>query len=211
MSSAEAAWGMIILVIILIIVIFFFCLLPVYKALQARYTHWEDLENDPRWNADQFQFSPTSPQLGARTPSNKYNRLSVCSDQTVSRGSSFRNNCALPRVEDQVEIKLPPAYSDIFNPGSGDVSSLGTPPAYYSHSTSETEDNDQTAKPNPAQQNQSAVAEQPNQPKQGKPNQAEQAKPNQTEQSAEPAPPPPKPRKTYKKIKKGDTAKEAKS
>ena len=60
---------------------------------------------------------------------------------------------------------------------------------------SETEDNDQTAKPNPAQQNQSTVAEQPNQTKQVKPNQTEQAKPNQKEQSAEPAPPPPKPRK----------------
>ena len=31
-------------------VVCFFCLLPVYKALQARYTHWEDPENDPRWN-----------------------------------------------------------------------------------------------------------------------------------------------------------------
>ena len=38
----------------IISVIFFFCLLPVYKALQARYTHWEDLENDPRWNVSKL-------------------------------------------------------------------------------------------------------------------------------------------------------------
>ena len=31
-------------------VLFFFCCVPVYRALQARYTHWDDPENDPRWN-----------------------------------------------------------------------------------------------------------------------------------------------------------------
>lgn len=191
MSSAEAVWGMFILVVILIIVLVFFCLMPVYRALMARYTHWDDPENDPRWNADQFQFSPTSPRLQCRD-ANKYNRLSVCSNQTVSRGSSFRNTCVLPRPEDQVEIKMPPAYADIFNTGSGDVSSLGTPPAYYSHSPSDTEDNsDQTkpqqpAKPNPpATKSNSAAA-------------ATSGEPATTAAAVAAAPV----RKSYKKVKK---------
>lgn len=198
MSSAEAAWGMIILIIILIIVMFFFCLLPVYKALQARYAHWEDPENDPRWNHDQFQFSPTSPRLGAREGNNKYNRLSVCSEQTVSRGSSFRNTCVLPRLEDQVEIKLPPAYTEIFNPGSGDVSSLGTPPAYYSHSTSETEEGEQSSKTNQTENTETN----PIAPKTQKAT-ANPSEPAAKDSSAAPEPPS-KPRKTYKKNKKQD-------
>ena len=62
-------------------------------------------------------------------------------------------------MSDQVEIKMPPSYADIFNNSSGeskyfetfiicnlkivsgDVSSLGTPPAYYSATPSESEDN----------------------------------------------------------------------
>merc|ERR1712173_534413 len=74
------------------------------KALEKRWNHWDDLENDPRWNA-----------------------------------GSFRNKCALPRAEDQVEIKMPPAYADIFNSGTdggetgGDI---GSPPAYYSNTPS---------------------------------------------------------------------------
>eukprot|EP00088_Acartia_fossae_P015258 TRINITY_DN18331_c0_g1_i1.p1 TRINITY_DN18331_c0_g1~~TRINITY_DN18331_c0_g1_i1.p1 ORF type:complete len:315 (+),score=86.15 TRINITY_DN18331_c0_g1_i1:140-1084(+) len=128
-SAAEATWGMLILFIVLTILVFFFCCVPTYKAIQARYMHWEDPENDPRWNADQFQFSPTSPRLQPKN--NGYNRLSVCSQQTVSRGSSFRNNCVLPRMDDQFEVKMPPAYADICS-GSGEISSLGTPPAYTS-------------------------------------------------------------------------------
>jgi len=127
-SAAEATWGMIILFIVLTIVVFFFCCVPTYKALQARYSHWDDPENDPRWNHDQFQFSPTSPRLQTKSP-HQYNRLSVCSQQTVSRGGSFRNTCNLPRMDDQFEVKLPPAYADIC---SGSGSSLGTPPAYTS-------------------------------------------------------------------------------
>jgi len=148
MSSAEAVWGMIILSVLLVIVLFFFCCMPVYRALQERYTHWDDPENDPRWNSDHYQFSPTSPQLG---PKNKYNRLSVCSNQTVSRGSSFRNQCILPRLDDQVEIKMPPAYTDLYEPGSV---SLGSPPAYYSRTPSDTDEADKSdqlnQEPNPA-------------------------------------------------------------
>merc|ERR1712210_427732 len=108
----------------LTIVMIFFCMVPVYKALEKRWSHWDDLENDPRWNADSFQFSPTSPQMARAggLSNNKYNRLSTCGsvggNSGSSRSGSFRNKCALPRAEDQVEIKMPPAYADIFA-GSG--------------------------------------------------------------------------------------------
>jgi len=196
-SSAGATWGMIILFVILVIVIFFFCCVPVYKALQARYTHWDDPENDPRWNIDQFQFSPTSPRADPKAASNKYNRLSVCSAQTVSRGSSFRNTCALPRMEDQVEIKMPPAYTDIFNPGSGDVSSLGTPPAYYSRSPSDVEVVKETAADQPPAATATAPATTAAAATCEEPNQTSAAGPAKDQLQ-----PPSKPRKTYKKNKK---------
>ena len=103
MNHGSAVWAMIILIIILIIVMIFFCCVsttalpcyalswtfqvPMYRALEKRWSHWDDLENDPRsiivivivivivtvfspiltllirWNADSFQFSPTSPQV----------------------------------------------------------------------------------------------------------------------------------------------------
>jgi len=100
-------------------------MVPVYKALEKRWNHWDDLENDPRWNADSFQFSPTSPQMprAGGLSNNKYNRLSTCGSVSGNSGSSrsgsFRNKCALPRAEDQVEIKMPPAYADIFASGAG--------------------------------------------------------------------------------------------
>lgn len=145
MNHGSAVWAMIILIIILIIVMIFFCCVPMYRALEKRWSHWDDLENDPRWNADSFQFSPTSPQvIRAQIPqlaSNKlqYNRLSTCgSVGGSSRSGSFRNNCALPRSEDQVEIKMPPAYTDLYTPASegADSSPLGSPPAYYSKTPS---------------------------------------------------------------------------
>merc|ERR1719385_639492 len=114
----------------------FFCMVPVYKALEKRWNHWDDLENDPRWNADSFQFSPTSPQMprAGGLSNNKHNRLSTCG----SGSGSFRNKCALPRAEDQVEIKMPPAYADIFASGAAveDSGSMGSPPAYYSNTPS---------------------------------------------------------------------------
>jgi len=143
----EAIWAMIIMVTLLLVVLVFFCCMPFYQAMEKRWRHWDDPENDPRWNVEQFQFSPTSPRLGTRSEAkNKYNRLSNAStiggsssSMGVSRGSSFRNTCKFPRDPEQVEIQMPPSYTDIFNQGSGDVSSLGTPPAYYSTSQSEEE------------------------------------------------------------------------
>merc|ERR1712126_448907 len=117
---------------------------PVYKALQTRWKHWDDLENDPRWNADSFQFSPTSPHITRALPVNannklQYNRLSNCGSVNSSlRSDSFRNHCRLPRVEDQVEIKMPPAYRDLYTPGSDQEEQCNTdaPPAYYSKTPS---------------------------------------------------------------------------
>merc|ERR1719300_1671517 len=95
---------MIIMIVILTIVMIFFCMVPVYKALEKRWNHWDDLENDPRWNADSFQFSPTSPQMprAGGLSNNKYkwlskkekllylryNRLSTCGSVSGNSGSS---------------------------------------------------------------------------------------------------------------------------
>jgi len=141
-NPGSAIWAMIIMIIILVIVMVFFCMVPFYKALEKRWKHWDDIENDPRWNAETFQFSPTSPQVARSTLAggNKYNRLSINRDSVSgsSRSNSFRNHCAIPRDEDQVEIKMPPAYADLFSAGTGGGSegSLGSPPAYYSHTPS---------------------------------------------------------------------------
>jgi len=138
-----AMWAALTVLVILVVVLIVFCCIPVYKALAKRWRHWDDLDNDPRWARDTFQFSPTSPQLDRDT---KYNRLSA-SSSTFSRSSSFRVNkldrlpdagCPLPRMEDQVEIKMPPAYTDIFTT-IGEEESLGSPPKYYSNSPSEEE------------------------------------------------------------------------
>eukprot|EP00090_Calanus_glacialis_P012629 TRINITY_DN21230_c0_g1_i1.p1 TRINITY_DN21230_c0_g1~~TRINITY_DN21230_c0_g1_i1.p1 ORF type:complete len:307 (-),score=93.34 TRINITY_DN21230_c0_g1_i1:119-1039(-) len=124
-TPAEATWAMLTVLIIIIVVIIFCCLLPFYRALEKRWHHWDDLGNDPRWDVENFQFSPTSPQM-TRDP--KYNRLSVCSTDNgssmgtsssgINRGDSFKNNCVLPRFADQVEFKLPPSYDDLFSKGS---------------------------------------------------------------------------------------------
>jgi hypothetical protein len=112
------------------------------------------LQNDPRWEGETFQFSPTSPRMermdrlelpGAPPGLPKYNRLSNSS--SFSRSSSFRGQqldrqpdaaCQMPRYDDQVQLKLPPKYAELFN-FTGEDESLGTPPLYYSHSTSEEE------------------------------------------------------------------------
>jgi len=142
--GGSAIWAMIVLIVILIMVVIFFCMVPVYKALQTRWKHWDDLENDPRWNADSFQFSPTSPHITRALPVNannklQYNRLSNCGSVNSSlRSDSFRNHCRLPRVEDQVEIKMPPAYRDLYTPGSDqeELCNTDAPPAYYSKTPS---------------------------------------------------------------------------
>jgi len=131
---------MIVLLVILIFLLCFFCMMPYFKAMYNRWKYWEDPENDPRWSSEQFQFS-TSPKL-AREPI--YNRLSNSTLDTMSEGDpssvrgsrmgsrigsrvgsrvginregSFRNTSGLPRDPDQVEINIPPSFSDFLNQG----------------------------------------------------------------------------------------------
>jgi len=136
-TPAEATWAMMTVIIILVVVIIFCCALPFYRALEKRWHHWDDLGNDPRWDVENFQFSPTSPQI-SRDP--KYNRLSICSTDNgssmgtstsgINRGDSFRNNSAMPRFPDQVEFKLPPSYDDLFSKEEqGDSQPLYAPSA----------------------------------------------------------------------------------
>eukprot|EP00092_Neocalanus_flemingeri_P021231 GFUD01023005.1.p1 GENE.GFUD01023005.1~~GFUD01023005.1.p1 ORF type:complete len:167 (-),score=47.25 GFUD01023005.1:102-602(-) len=138
-QKGEAMWGMTIMMIVLVIVVIFFCMLPVYRLLEKRWKHWDQIENDPRWNVDHFQFAPTSAPGHEDT---RYNRLSNCStDLGREPGINRGNSCVLPRMTDQVELKMPPSYADLFADSSGDLSSLGTPPAYRSTTPSEAEDN----------------------------------------------------------------------
>jgi len=134
-TQGEATWAMLTVIIIIVVVVIFCLLLPFYRALEKRWHHWDDPGNDPRWDVENFQFSPTSPQL-SRDP--KYNRLSTCSADNssqrtsssgITRGNSFRNTCVMPRFEDQVEFKLPPSYDDLFTKGYTEQSN-GTPPPY---------------------------------------------------------------------------------
>jgi len=127
---------MIVLLVILIFLLCFFCMMPYFKAMYNRWKYWEDPENDPRWSSEQFQFS-TSPKL-AREPI--YNRLSNSTLDTMSEGDpssvrgsrmgsrvgsrvginregSFRNTSGLPRDPEQVEINIPPSFSDFLNQG----------------------------------------------------------------------------------------------
>lgn len=126
-TPAEATWAMITVLVVVIVVLIFCCLVPFYRALEKRYHHWEDEENDPRWDNDQFQFSPTSPRLERSASNSNYNRLSVCSGEgssgttsTLNVNNSFKNQSLLPRFEDQVEFKLPKKFHDGFNNGSID-------------------------------------------------------------------------------------------
>ena len=84
---------MITVLVVVIVVLVFCCLVPFYRALEKRYHHWEDEENDPRseagiptqnsneyfhslrWDNDQFQFSPTSPRLERSASNSNYNRF----------------------------------------------------------------------------------------------------------------------------------------
>jgi len=134
-TQGEATWAMLTVIIIIVVVVIFCLLLPFYRALEKRWHHWDDPGNDPRWDVENFQFSPTSPQLN-RDP--KYNRLSTCSADNssqrtsssgINRGNSFRNTCVMPRFEDQVEFKLPPSYDDLFDEGYTEQSNR-TPPPY---------------------------------------------------------------------------------
>lgn len=123
-TPAEATWAMITVLVVVVVVLVFCCLVPFYRALEKRYHHWEDEENDPRWDNDQFQFSPTSPRLERSASASNYNRLSVCSGEGSSETTSnlnvnntFKNQSLLPRFEDQIEFKLPKKFHDEFNTG----------------------------------------------------------------------------------------------
>ena len=50
---AEATWAMITVLVVVIVVLIFCCLVPFYRALEKRYHHWEDEENDPRSEANE--------------------------------------------------------------------------------------------------------------------------------------------------------------
>ena len=107
--SAEATWAMITVIVVIIVVVIFCCFVPFWRALKKRDDHWEDPENDPRWDLDNFQFSTTSPRperkLGVGGETDDYNRLSVVSNNNSSTHTSnsavnnnFRNNYLLPRL-----------------------------------------------------------------------------------------------------------------
>merc|ERR1711872_366814 len=104
-NTEEAMWGMTIIMIILVMVAIFFCIMPVIRLIKKRMSYWDQIENDPRWNIDHFQFSPT---------------------HTATQGDT-----RIHRLPDQIEIKMPPAYSDLFSIDTGDDASLGDPPSYY--------------------------------------------------------------------------------
>lgn len=126
-SPAEATWAMITVIVVIIVVIIFCCFVPFWRALKKREDHWEDPENDPRWDLDNFQFSSAlSPRLERRMEEEDYNSLSVCSNNNSTHTSnsavnnSFRNNNQLPRFTDQVEFKVPKKYDDGFTKGDVD-------------------------------------------------------------------------------------------
>ena len=90
---------MITVIVVIIVVVIFCCLVPFWRALKKRDDHWEDPENDPRWDLDNFQFSTTSPAVERRLMERDTKRLSVSSSQNsnLTASNSFRNNNQLPR------------------------------------------------------------------------------------------------------------------
>lgn len=134
-SPAEATWAMITVIVVIIVVVIFCCFVPFWRALKKRDHHWEDPENDPRWDLDNFQFSTTSPRPERKLGDDNgdYNRLSVVSNNNSSTHTSnsavnnnFRNNYLLPRFSDQVEFKFPTKYDDGFTRGEVDDGSEDT-------------------------------------------------------------------------------------
>ena len=142
---------MITVIVVIIVVVIFCCFVPFWRALKKRDHHWEDPENDPRWDLDNFQFSTTSPRPERKLGDDNgdYNRLSVVSNNNSSTHTSnsavnnnFRNNYLLPRsnidtlwvliysfyyrFSDQVEFKFPTKYDDGFTRGEVDDGSEDT-------------------------------------------------------------------------------------
>merc|ERR1712012_227965 len=129
-GSGAAMVSMIICMIILTIFFIFFCLIPVYRLLERRWRHWDLVENDPRWNVDTFQFSPSA-------AATKH-----------SRQNSYRQQPAPAyTLSEDVEaagvsmLAEPPSYSQLYQHGGrqdhdnsddGSESSLGEPPPYKS-------------------------------------------------------------------------------
>merc|ERR1712233_157191 len=119
--KGEALVSMIICMIILIIFFVFFCLIPVYRLLERRWRHWDLIENDPRWNVDTFQFSPSA----AATKHSRQSSLRHGQNQGPAPAYSPNDPEALPR---------PPSYNQLFSEAEN-VSSLGdggSPPPYKS-------------------------------------------------------------------------------
>ena len=75
--------AMLVLLVILIFLLLFFCLMPYIRAMSNRWKHWDDSENDPRWSAEHFQFSTTSPKLVRKIT---YDKLSNSALDKMSNG-----------------------------------------------------------------------------------------------------------------------------
>ncbi len=63
MPFREALPAMLAMVVVLFFVLVYYCLIPCQRALKRRRherEHW--WENDPRWNADKFIFTPQLPK-----------------------------------------------------------------------------------------------------------------------------------------------------
>merc|ERR1711874_418501 len=50
----------------------------------------------------------------------------------TSQSNINNNKSFLPGRVEQVEVVMPPAYTDLFSTNSGDEFSIGAPPSYYS-------------------------------------------------------------------------------
>merc|ERR1711973_970013 len=99
---------MTIIMVILVMVAIFFCIMPVYKLIKKRMNYWDQVENDPRWNIDHFQFSPTtlSSQAGNDAGNNNWSPEGNTSQSNINNNKSFPTGRG-----DQLEIKMPPAYA----------------------------------------------------------------------------------------------------
>jgi hypothetical protein len=94
----KAKWGMTIMMIILVIVAFFFCIVPVYRLIKKRRTYWDQIENDPRWNVDHFQFSSSAGHSHAQVQDiGRCNRLGA---QENIPGMNNMNQWSLPRKDE---------------------------------------------------------------------------------------------------------------
>jgi len=129
----EAMVSMIICMIILTIFFIFFCLIPVYRLLERRWRHWDLVENDPRWNVDTFQFSPSA-AASKHSRQNSY-RQQPAPAYTLTEDVEAAGASMMAR---------PPSYSQLYHhrghqdrldhedSEGGSQSSLGEPPPYKS-------------------------------------------------------------------------------